>query len=53
MDKEKAFESEDTLDATWVVDSECGEYLLLDNRTGQVLARRDQNGDIVEPEGNK
>lgn len=37
----------DTLDAIWVVNSETSEELLLDQKTGQVLARKDHAGKIV------
>ena len=33
---------ESTLDATWCWDSETGERCLIDNKTGQVIAREGQ-----------
>ena len=41
--------ADSTIDATWCWDSEAGEELLIDYKTGQVLAKR-VNGKIEEYE---
>jgi hypothetical protein len=35
------------VEAMWCVDSETGEHILLDLQTGQELARKDRNGNII------
>jgi hypothetical protein len=37
----------DRMDALWVVDAETGEQLLLDVKTGQVIAKKDRAGEII------
>lgn len=39
--------AENTLDAIWCRDSETNRDYLLDRKTGQVLAEKDANGNIV------
>lgn len=40
-------ESESTVDVVWCRDSETSCDYLLDRKTGQVLAHKDENGNIV------
>lgn len=35
------------IEAVWCIDSETGEQMLLDLATGQELARKDRNGNII------
>jgi hypothetical protein len=37
-----------TMEAVWTWDSETGEQLLLDIKTGFILAKKDKDGNIVE-----
>lgn len=48
MDENKP---EDTLAAAWCVDSESGLHYLLDFRTGQIIARKDEHGNIIRDRG--
>jgi hypothetical protein len=34
-------------EAVWTVDSETGEQVLRDLKTGKVIAKRDKNGEII------
>ncbi len=42
----------ETIDAIWCVDSETSEQLLLDRKTGAVLARKDREGNIIHEKSN-
>lgn len=42
-----------TLNAVWAVDSETGEEMLIDRKSGSVIARKDRNGNIVDPGATK
>jgi hypothetical protein len=37
-----------TLDAFWCIDSEIGERLLIDRQTGQVIAKTNKEGEIID-----
>lgn len=36
------------LDAVWCVDSETGEQILMNRETNKPIAKKDENGNIVE-----
>ncbi len=39
-------------EAAWCVDSETGEQLLIHYKTGEILARKDREGNIIHGKGN-
>lgn len=41
-------DANDRLEGRWCVDSETGEHLLIDLKTGQILARKDSDGNIIQ-----
>jgi len=45
-----SFDDEATLEGQWVVNSETGEEYMLDLRTGNILAKKTQLGEWINPE---
>lgn len=44
-------ESDGTVDAVWCIDSESGVRYLLDRKTGHIIARKDDDGNIINDRG--
>lgn len=44
-------ENKNTEDAVWCVDSETGKRYLIEYKTGQIIAREDDNGNIIQDRG--